>query len=173
MLCERRRQAFCASGAGRISVHDEREERGILMAKTKERVSQSAANVRPYVERALSDEELRENLREAFQAAKGAYSELISTKGTAAAKATKVATDKEIQESLRTAIEELRNAAERVRGGRQVHKSHKTSMLVSGIALGILLNPATGPSTRKWLRERIFGSGEEFEFPSGPEDKPV
>jgi hypothetical protein len=143
------------------------------MTKTKERVSQSAANVRPYVERALSDEELRENLREAFQAAKGAYSELISMKGTAAAKATKVATDKEIQESLRTAIEELRHAAERVRGGKKTRKSHKTTMLVSGIALGLLLNPATGPATRNWLRERIFGSGEEFEFPSGPEDKPV
>jgi hypothetical protein len=162
-----------ATGAGEVTVHDEREERGNLMAKTKERVSQSAANVRPYVERALSDEELRENLRDAFQAAKGAYNELISGKGTAAARASRVATDKEIQESLRTAIEELRHASERVRGGKTTHKSHKTTMLVSGIALGLLLNPATGPATRNWLRERIFGSGEEFEFPSGPEDKPV
>ena len=39
------------------------------MAKTRERVS----DVKPYVERAIKDEEFRDNLKNAFFAARGVY----------------------------------------------------------------------------------------------------
>jgi hypothetical protein len=35
---------------------------------------------------------------------------------------------------------------------------------MTGIVLGILFNPVTGPGTRRWLQDRIFGEGEEFEY---------
>jgi hypothetical protein len=28
----------------------------------------------------------------------------------------------------------------------------------------VLFNPVTGPGTRRWLQETIFGEGEEFEY---------
>jgi hypothetical protein len=31
-----------------------------------------------------------------------------------------------------------------------------------GIALGILFNPWTGPETRRWLKELVAGSDDEF-----------
>ena len=40
------------------------------MAKTKEKVSDAAANVKPYVDRALHDEELRESVRNAYASAR-------------------------------------------------------------------------------------------------------
>src|SRR3712207_7097341 len=35
--------------------------------------------------------------------------------------------------------------------------------LTIGITLGVLFNPMTGPDTRRWLKEKIFGP-EEFEY---------
>ena len=39
----------------------------------------------------------------------------------------------------------------------------KPFMLV-GITLGILFNPVTGPQTRKWLSDKIFGGSDEFTY---------
>ena len=78
------------------------------MAKTRDRVSGAAGNVKPYVERAVSDEELRENVKAAFQAAREVYDELIGDRGVTTV-ATRVATDKDIQDKLRDAVDELRS----------------------------------------------------------------
>jgi hypothetical protein len=38
-------------------------------------------------------------------------------------------------------------------------------LLMAGITAGILLNPATGPQTRKWLMEKITGeSSDDFGY---------
>jgi len=31
----------------------------------------------------------------------------------------------------------------------------------------VLFNPMTGPETRGWLKEKVFGPDEPFEFESG------
>ena len=91
------------------------------MVKTRDRVS----DVRPYVERAIKDEEFRDNLR--------------------------------------AAIDDLRNAADRIQHG-QSHKG-RSLFLVTGIAVGILLfNPISGAETRKWLKEAVLGEDEEFGY---------
>jgi hypothetical protein len=135
------------------------------MAKTKEKVSGAAENVKPYIDRAINDEKLRENVMSAYAAAKEVYDELIGNRG-AVTVARRVATDKEMQDSLRTAVDELRSAANRIQG-KTAHTSRNTSLLVAGIALGILFNPVTGPETRRWLKDKIFGEDESFGYSSG------
>jgi gas vesicle protein len=129
------------------------------MAKTKDKVYDAADNVKPYVQRAMSDEKLRDDVMSAFSTAKELYNELIGGRG-AVTLATRVATDEEIREKLKDAVDDLRNAADRLQG----KKSHgsRTGLLVAGIALGILFNPVTGPETRKWLKDMIGGGGDDF-----------
>ncbi|MGA9762242.1 MAG: hypothetical protein WBQ14_07455 [Gaiellaceae bacterium] len=135
------------------------------MNKKTERLSDAATNVRPYVERALKDEELRDNVRQAFQAAKEVYGELVS-KGQVSKAATHAVTDHEVQENLRTAVDELRHAAARIQGQEEeeAHRGRNTALLMSGIALGILFNPVTGPQARAWLRETVLGPMDEIEY---------
>jgi hypothetical protein len=131
------------------------------MLKSNERISDRAERARPYVERALRDEHVRENLKSALVAAREVYDELLGGRGVTTA-ASRVATDKDVQESLRKAIEELRRAADRVQGKRESHTG-RNLLLLTGIAIGLLYNPVTGPATRRWLSDLISGSDEEFE----------
>jgi prophage DNA circulation protein len=134
------------------------------MNKKTDKLSDAATTVRPYVERALKDEDLRDNVRQAFVAAREVYDELIS-KGEVSKAATHVVTDREVQENLRTAVDELRQAAARMQGrGEEVHRARSTMLLLSGIAIGVLFNPVTGPQARAWLRETVLGPLEEIEY---------
>jgi hypothetical protein len=135
------------------------------MAKTKDKVSDAAGTVKPYVDRAIHDAELRENVRNAYQAARSIYDELIGNRGVTGL-ATRVATDKDIQDDLRRTVEELRKAADRVQG-REEHKSRNGGLVVLGIVLAILFNPLTGPATRKWLSDRVLGGGDDFTYKGG------
>ncbi len=132
------------------------------MPKTKDKVTDAAGTVKPYVERALRDEELRDNVRSAYESARGIYNELIGGRGVVPL-ATRVATDKDIQDEFKSAIEDLRKAAERIQG-KEEHKGRNTTLLLAGITLGILFNPMTGPQTRKWISDRLFGGGDDFTY---------
>src|SRR5207247_4354481 len=130
-----------------------------------DRVLEKTGNARPDVERALTDEELRQNVRNAFESARSVYNELLGGRG-AIPVAARVATDKEIQDRLREAIDELRQAADRVQGKKD-HGARNSVLLLTGLALGILFNPVTGPQTRKWLSDAMFGSSDEFTYQGG------
>jgi hypothetical protein len=120
---------------------------------------------KPYVQRALQDEEVRENVKSAIAAAREIYDELIGGRGPSAV-ATRVATDKDIQDNLRSAIEDLRKAADRVHGKKE-HTTRNATLLLTGIVLGILFNPVTGPQTRGWLSDRLFGESDTSPGGSG------
>jgi hypothetical protein len=138
------------------------------MNTTKDRVSGAAASARPYVERALRDKELRDNVRNAYSSARAVYEELASRRKVSDA-ASRLAADKDIQHELRTAIDELRSAAGRVkdvkRGAPEAGRAAWNGLLlVAGIALGLLLNPITGPALRRLLARKLFGSGSGFVY---------
>src|SRR5215212_6998786 len=124
------------------------------------RVYGTVGDVRPYVERAMKDDKLREDVMSAFATAKDLYNELIGGRG-AVTLATRVATDDDVREKLREAVYDLRSASERLQGKKD-HAGRNTTLLVAGIALGILFNPITGPETRRWLKDMITGGGDEF-----------
>ena len=85
------------------------------MAKLQDRAKDRAQDMRPYVERAFKDERVRETSRARSQRARDIYDELLGGRQLTAA-AARVATDKDIQESLRDAIDDLRDAADRIQG---------------------------------------------------------
>ena len=51
------------------------------MHKTKDKVADVAGTARPYVERALHDEELRDHVKMAYSAAREIYDELVGPRG--------------------------------------------------------------------------------------------
>jgi hypothetical protein len=136
------------------------------MAKTADKVYDAADSVKPYVQRALHDEKLRDDVLSAFATAKELYSDLVGGRG-AVTLAQRVATDDEVRDKLREAIDDLRSAADRLQGRKTQSKSH-TGLLIAGIALGILFNPVTGPETRRFLKDMLSGGGDDFgdDFPS-------
>jgi hypothetical protein len=134
------------------------------MPKTKDRVAGMAENARPYVERAIRDEELRDHVKQAYAAARDIYDELVGPRGVTEL-ATRVARDEDVQDNLRTAIAELRQAANRLQGRRE-HRGGRNFLLFLGVAVGLFYNPITGPSLRRWAKNRLFG-GDEFGFESG------
>ena len=125
---------------------------------TKDKVS----DVRPYVERALQDEELRDNLKAAFLAARDVYTDLTGDRGVTGL-ATRVATDRDIQDNLRRAVEELREASDRVRG-KEDHSGRNSMFLLAGITLAVLFNPMTGPQTRQWIKEKVLWPSDDFTY---------
>jgi hypothetical protein len=135
------------------------------MTKTTDKVMDRAGSARPYIERAFKDEDLRDNVRNAYESARIVYNELIGGRG-AIPVATRVATDKDIQDHLREALDELRQAADRVQGKKE-HGGRNGLLLLTGIALGILFNPISGAQTRKWLSDQVFGPSDEFTYQGG------
>jgi hypothetical protein len=135
------------------------------MAKARDKVMDRAGGARPYIERAFQDEDLRDNVRNAYESARVVYNELIGGRG-AIPVATRVATDKDIQDRLREALDELREAADRVQGKKD-HGGRNTMLLLAGIALGVLFNPVSGPQTRKWLSDTVFGPSDDFTYQGG------
>ena len=131
------------------------------MANTRDRVNDAVDSARPYVERLARDEELHDHVKRAYDSARKIYDDLLGDRG-ATGVAFKVARDKDIQDELRRAIDELRKAGERAQG-KQSHAGRNVTLLMAGIALGVLFNPATGPDTRRWLKDKLLGPEQPFD----------
>jgi hypothetical protein len=134
------------------------------MPKTTDKVSEAASTFKPYFDRALQDPELRDNVRNAYESARGLYDDLIGNRGVTGV-AKRVATDRDLQDELRSAIADLRSAADRVRG-KQERKGH-SGLVLFGLALAVIFNPFTGPQIRKWISERVFGETDGFTYQGG------
>jgi hypothetical protein len=137
------------------------------MTYTKERAAAAAASARPYVERALRDQELRDNIRNAYASARAVYDELSRRRVSDAA--SQLAGDKDMQEEIRSAIAELRSASRRVKdvknGAPEPAQTAKNGvLLLFGIVIGLLLNPITGPALRRALGRKLFGSENGFVY---------
>lgn len=138
------------------------------MNATKDRAAAAAASARPYIERALRDKELRDNIRNAYFSGRAVYDELASRRKVSDA-ASRLAADKDIQDELRNAIDEIRNAAGRVKNVKQAapepaRAARNGLLLLIGIVIGLFLNPITGPALRRMLASKLFGGGDGFVY---------
>ncbi len=116
----------------------------------------------PYVQRIVEDEELRENVRTAFESARKAYSRMSNGKGPVKA----ITEDKKTQKQLRDAATSLREAADSLKNAKKGKKKRKRGrglmLLVVGAGLAIALNEGL----RSKVLDVLFGSEEEFEYSS-------
>lgn len=138
------------------------------MPKTTDKVASVAGTAKPYVDRALHDEELREHVKQAYAAARSIYDELIAPRSMVSA-AQRVASDQDLQDSFRVATAELREAATRLQGQSKEKHSGRAFLLLIGLAAGLLFNPFTGQETRRWLKDKLFGGSDEFGFDDQPQ----
>ena len=122
----------------------------------------SAARENPYVQRLIEDDELRDNLRDAFESARGAYARATGN-GHGTVKA--VTSDKKVQKDLRSAAESLRDASEQLRAPKKRKKSRLGRLiLLALIGAGIAL--VLSEDARKTVLDALFGAEEEFEYTS-------
>jgi hypothetical protein len=115
----------------------------------------------PYLRRLLEDEELRQNIRVAFEAARHAYARMANGKGPATA----LMDDRKVQRDLRTAAESLRAASQQLRGrrtGRRFGLGKALLVAILGAALVLILSE----DARKMVLDKLFGAEEEFEYTS-------
>ena len=117
------------------------------------------ARENPYVQRLIEDDELRDSLRDAFEAARGAF-ERASDKGTVKA----ATSDKKVQKEIRSATESLRDASERLRKPKK--KKGKLGRLILVAVVGAVVALAVSEGARKAVLDSLFGAEEEFEYTS-------
>ena len=112
-----------------------------------------------YVQRLVEDDELRDNLRTAFDSARKAYGR-INGKGPVKA----LTDDKKTQKELKEAANSLRDAADALRGAKRKKKGRRFGrMLLVGIVGGGLAL-ALSEDLRKKVLDALFGAEEEFEY---------
>jgi hypothetical protein len=131
------------------------------MNTTKEKVADATSHVRPIVERALRDEELRRNVKDAYVSARALYDQLL-TRNDVGHVATKLVSDEDVQTQLRNVVEQIRAAAGRAQSAQKEATKAKRSarttlLLVAGIAIGLL-----------FVKRRVFGrKGDGFVYHEG------
>jgi hypothetical protein len=124
----------------------------------------SAAKDNPYVQRIVSDDDLRDNVRVAFEHAKSAYERLSN--GKAPAKA--LMDDKKLHKDLREAAEALRDAGSALREAPKKQRRRRggvgRKLLVLVVGAGVAL--AVSSDLRSKVLDALFGKEEEFDYTS-------
>ena len=116
-----------------------------------------AVRTNQYVQRLIEDDDLRDNLRTAFESAKKAYSRMSNGKGPVRS----LTEDKKTQKELREAASSLREAADSLRGKRKKRRTGRW-LLVGLVGAGLAL--ALSEGLRKKVLDAVFGAEEEFEY---------
>jgi hypothetical protein len=120
----------------------------------------AAAN-NPYVQRLANDDELRDNLKTAYESARKAYTRMSNGKGPAKA----LFDDKKTQRELKEAASSLKEAADALRGSK-AKKKRRRGGLVTLLLVGGIAAIALSEDVRKKVLDTLFGAEEEFEYTS-------
>jgi hypothetical protein len=119
-----------------------------------------------YLRRLMEDEELRDSVRDAFEAARDAYGRL-SSNGSVIDTAID---DKKLHRDVKEAAENLREATHRLRGQEKERRWGRIILIgLAGAALAIVLSE----DLRKAVLDKLFGAEEEFEYTSSTTPAPA
>jgi hypothetical protein len=119
-----------------------------------------------YVQRLMEDEDLRDNLRSAFESARKAYTRMSNGKGPVRS----LTEDKKVQKELREAAASLREAGESLRGKKKKRRWGRILLLgIVGAGLALVLSE----DLRKKVLDTLFGAEEEFEYTATTTPEPA
>ncbi|HLL86776.1 MAG TPA: hypothetical protein VK387_05655 [Thermoleophilaceae bacterium] len=115
----------------------------------------------PYIERLVEDDDLRDNLRTAFESSRKAYERIADGRGPGA-----IVDDKRTQRDLREAAGALRDAADALRGTKRKRKAKRRGGLLMVGLVGLGAAVTLNEGLRNKLLDLLFGAEEEFEYSS-------
>ena len=133
------------------------------MAKSKAaKAGAAAAAVKEnqYVQRLVDDDDLRDNIVQAYESVRDAYDRLSSGKNPTKA----IFDDKKLQKDLREAAVSLREAGTALKDGPKKKGGLGRKLLLLIVGGGVAL--ALSEGLRKKVLDALFGAEEEFEYTS-------
>jgi hypothetical protein len=122
-----------------------------------------AARSNPYVQRVMEDDDLQDNVRVAFDAARDAYDRLSSSKSAKKA----IQNDKKLHKDLQVAAEALKEAGASLSNPKKKKKRKGglgRKLLILGVAGGLAI--ALSADLRSKVLDALFGAEEEFDYTS-------
>jgi hypothetical protein len=128
-----------------------------------------AARNNPYLQRLIEDEELRGNLRAAFDSARGAYGRLSNGKGPTKA----LLEDKKLQRNLNETAAALRDVGTALRQGPRRRRRGGLGRTVLLLLIGGGVAVAASEGLRKKVLDALFGAEEEFDYTSTTSSSPA
>jgi hypothetical protein len=149
-----------------------------MAAKDKAEAAAAAARSaghNPYVQRILQDEELRDNMVVAVEAARNAYARL--NKGKAPAK--NLLDDKKLHRELKRSSDALRDATTALRAAPKSSKpaSKRRKGGIGRLLLVAIIGGAVALAASEGLRNKVldalFGAEEEFDYSSNTTPAPA
>ncbi len=136
----------------------------MAQAKKKAKKAQKAAmkaRYNPYVQRIVEDEDLRDNIAQAYDSAKKAYGRLSNGKSPTK----QIFDDKKLQKDVKKAAESFKDASVALRESPKKKRGGIGKLLFLGVAgAGVAL--AVSEPLRKKVLDALFGKEEEFEYTS-------
>jgi hypothetical protein len=122
------------------------------------------ARSNPYVQRLIDGEDLRQNIVQAFESARDAYSRLSNGKSPTE----QIFDDKKLQKHIKNAASSARDASVALHEAPRKRKSggggFKKLLLLGVVGTGVAL--ALSEGLRKKALDALFGAEEEFEYTS-------
>ena len=137
----------------------------MAQAKKRAKKAQKAAlkaRYNPYVQRIVEDEDLRDNIVQAYDSAKKVYSRLSNGKSPTS----QIFDDKKLQKEVKKAAESVKDASVALRESPKKKRGGGIGrLLFLGVAgAGVAL--AVSEPLRKKVLDALFGKEEEFEYTS-------
>jgi hypothetical protein len=137
-----------------------------MAARTKQArkaASAAAATTSPWVQRLAEDEDLRDNFRVAFEAARDAYERITESKSPRDA-----VNDKKVQKDLKQAADALKDAGSALKDGPKKQKKRKGGLgrTLFVLLLGAVIALALSEDLRTKVLDAMFGKEEEFDYGS-------
>ena len=137
------------------------------MAKAQNKAKQAGAAAmkarnNPYVRRIMEDEDLRQNMTDAYTSARKAYGRLSNGKSPTK----QIFDDKKLQKELKTAAESIKEAGYALREKPKKKKGGGIGKLLLLVVVSAGIALAVSEGLRKKLLDALFGAEEEFEYSS-------